>query len=416
MLIRIIILLSILLTLCFGDNSAYAEEAVAEEATAKEAKAEPAISAPSSVPVLPVPPTASPTVPPIPPLVAPPPTVPTLPGTVPSPSPQGSSSGGVVQPQAPQMPSIPSPPGLPTLGSSSSSSGGLSSPPPPPVVPLPTKEKEVEKISLKKEVVPKKDFWKKKNKNHKTQVMSEKVYRKEYNKENNHLPKAVYKEDLNAVTFMAAHKGDLHALRALLDGGVSTEIRDANGNTPLIAAIEGGQTHAASVLVLRGARLDARNKQNESALSIAKNMERFDLVDLLKKASDWDPGDRRYPSQIGVTAYQEVGVDIKQAYRAPQEKKAKKATKKSTPKIKQEKKQKPLEGAKDDFVSKQEQKLKEIEKKIDSNVTKDKSDAKGKAESKLPQIEMPKLPPPPVLLEAPKGDLPKPEPITAPKQ
>ena len=51
----------------------------------------------------------------------------------------------------------------------------------------------------------------------------------------------------------AAREGDLTRLKSLLDSGADPNRRDANGSTPLIEAVAGGQAAAARALVAAGA-------------------------------------------------------------------------------------------------------------------------------------------------------------------
>ena len=67
----------------------------------------------------------------------------------------------------------------------------------------------------------------------------------------------------------AAARGDLAAVRSLLDGGASITARDASARTALIAAAYGGHLEVAEALIARGADVNAKDNPVQSAYLIA---------------------------------------------------------------------------------------------------------------------------------------------------
>jgi len=67
----------------------------------------------------------------------------------------------------------------------------------------------------------------------------------------------------------AAARGDLGAVRSLLDGGASIAARDASRRTALIAAAYGGHLEVAEALIARDADVNAKDNTVQSAYLIA---------------------------------------------------------------------------------------------------------------------------------------------------
>jgi ankyrin repeat protein len=99
-------------------------------------------------------------------------------------------------------------------------------------------------------------------------------------------------EDVNQVgnfgnypIHVAAVRGALHELKALLDAGADVNAVGEKGNTPLHHAVGQGHTEAVKWLVARGARPTVKNKWGASALDVAKLYKRDDLIELLEGTS-----------------------------------------------------------------------------------------------------------------------------------
>src|SRR5690606_19452991 len=115
----------------------------------------------------------------------------------------------------------------------------------------------------------------------KTQVLPSSIYRKDYQARNAHLPKAVYREDLEQALFAAVGRGDLNAIRALLDQGVNIEAKNAIGDTPLTHATVNGQLGSLRVLLGRGANPDAPNAHGITAMTAAAERGNTGMVEAL---------------------------------------------------------------------------------------------------------------------------------------
>jgi ankyrin repeat protein len=80
---------------------------------------------------------------------------------------------------------------------------------------------------------------------------------------------------------VAATRGNLDEIYALVDGGADINAAGELGNTPLHEATSQGHYDAVRVLLLLGARTDIRNEWGQTALDIASLRKREKLVDLL---------------------------------------------------------------------------------------------------------------------------------------
>ncbi len=121
--------------------------------------------------------------------------------------------------------------------------------------------------------------------NYKTQIPSRKITKKEYDKQNRHLPKLVTEADLDYYLFLAAARNNLDGVRAMLDAGKNPNIMTKNGDTPLMAALSAGNNEVAELLILRGADVTMENKNGNTALHIASHTGRAQLVPSLIQAN-----------------------------------------------------------------------------------------------------------------------------------
>jgi hypothetical protein len=136
-------------------------------------------------------------------------------------------------------------------------------------------------------------FWK--NHDFRTQVLPEVINRKEYESRNAHLPKALYKEDLQQLLFVAVARGDLNAIRSLLNNGVDVEAKNAIGDTPLVHASVNGQAGAVRVLLARGANPNNPNVHGMTAMQVAAERGREDIIDALFEMGAKATADYRNP-------------------------------------------------------------------------------------------------------------------------
>lgn len=122
-------------------------------------------------------------------------------------------------------------------------------------------------------------------KDYKVQKLPKPVSSKAYNKDNQHLPKAVYNEDHYKMFFVAAMNGNLKGLHALRPYIEDIDAQDASGDTPLIKAILSGRIKSVRFLLANNANPDILNKSGVAGLHIAASMNRPDIIDALKAKS-----------------------------------------------------------------------------------------------------------------------------------
>lgn len=84
-----------------------------------------------------------------------------------------------------------------------------------------------------------------------------------------------------AALMRSARDGEVGELRRLVSGGVSPNVRDVGGFTPLMAAVVNDQVPAARVLLERGAAINARAHGGITALMLAVINDRPDAMTLL---------------------------------------------------------------------------------------------------------------------------------------
>lgn len=102
---------------------------------------------------------------------------------------------------------------------------------------------------LSPSIVPKEtDF------NYKRNLLSEAVYRTEYDKNNRHLPRRITRDDYANLLFNSVAQNDVNATRALLNAGVSLKTTNPYGETPLMLAKRLRVTQVVALLEARGAQ------------------------------------------------------------------------------------------------------------------------------------------------------------------
>lgn len=84
--------------------------------------------------------------------------------------------------------------------------------------------------------------------------------------------------------YSLSYQGDVASLRVFLDAGMSPNLAESSGVTPLMGAAKGNQYEAARMLINAGADVNARASHNRTALGMAKAGNFTKLVELLKDA------------------------------------------------------------------------------------------------------------------------------------
>jgi hypothetical protein len=131
---------------------------------------------------------------------------------------------------------------------------------------------------------------------YKTQYLPDIIYRKEYDKNNYHLPKSLDTADLERSLFDTAGAGDINGVRAILDTKlVSPDVRNNYGNTPLMNAALHDRVDTVRLLLAREANPNLQNDLGLTALHIAAEKGRTDIVKALL-AMKADPNLKDYYS------------------------------------------------------------------------------------------------------------------------
>lgn len=116
---------------------------------------------------------------------------------------------------------------------------------------------------------------------YRTQKPSSLISKKQYSYENSHLPPVVYTEEYIQLLFDSASGGNIDVLRSMVKYFRDTEVRDADGNTPLIYATMAGNARSVSAMLGMDAGTGAKNFDGISALYTAAYVSRPDLVEML---------------------------------------------------------------------------------------------------------------------------------------
>ena len=81
---------------------------------------------------------------------------------------------------------------------------------------------------------------------------------------------------------VAACRGDVAEVRALLDGGAHIDARGEHGHTALHEAVSQGHVEVVRLLLSRGASRAERNDWGRTALDLARSMGRAEIAALLE--------------------------------------------------------------------------------------------------------------------------------------
>lgn len=109
------------------------------------------------------------------------------------------------------------------------------------------------------------------------------IYKRNYNKLNKHLPKKIYLEDYKNLIFKIIEKDKINVLNTLISIVGSTEIRNNNGDTPLIYAIKKNKINSIRYLIMKGSNIDAKDNKGNTAFLIALQNKRNDIINIIKE-------------------------------------------------------------------------------------------------------------------------------------
>lgn len=82
----------------------------------------------------------------------------------------------------------------------------------------------------------------------------------------------------------ACEKGDLAAVKALLDKGVNVNARDKDGREPVIEATYWQHADIVRLLIEKGANVNAKKVDGTSALAFAINLHNKEIEQMLRRA------------------------------------------------------------------------------------------------------------------------------------
>lgn len=112
------------------------------------------------------------------------------------------------------------------------------------------------------------------------------ISKKSYSKENSYLPQAVYIEEHVHLLFNSIERGNIEVARALLGKYKGVDVRDREGDTPLIYAVMAGNAQITSMLLGMYANVDVHNVYGTTPLHAAAQGGRPDLAQMLIKAGE----------------------------------------------------------------------------------------------------------------------------------
>jgi|GEM_PF-2864351 len=120
-------------------------------------------------------------------------------------------------------------------------------------------------------------------------AQSKSVYKRQYDKLNEHLPTTVFIDDYSKQLFYCIKKNNLVCLRGIISKleklGLTTQevlkLRNKLGDTPLIYAVKQGEVDIVRFLLLQGADPKAVNDSLQSPIDIAIERGRVDMINAI---------------------------------------------------------------------------------------------------------------------------------------
>lgn len=117
--------------------------------------------------------------------------------------------------------------------------------------------------------------------NYQRVVLPPSIYKREYDPENRHLPKATTREDYDRQLFGVVAANDVNATRAFLDMGKSVNLENAKGETLLMTAVRYGALDTMRLLLARGADPRKAGSGGVTALQLAEASGQRAMVEVL---------------------------------------------------------------------------------------------------------------------------------------
>jgi len=95
----------------------------------------------------------------------------------------------------------------------------------------------------------------------------------------------IYEDYFLTLLGLAAEKGHVKVLRAMLDAGADINAGDTWGGTPLFHAAEEGHTATVEMLLAAGAKVNVKRRDGTTAVSVARENGHIELAEKLERLS-----------------------------------------------------------------------------------------------------------------------------------
>ena len=165
-----------------------------------------------------------------------------------------------------------------------------------PVVEKPKLEEKPIKIEKSKSKKSKKKGKKSKQKivkakkpvfaNYRNDILPDTIYKKSYDNYNKHLPIAYYSNDYDKLLFISAQRDDIEGLRALLNSGRSLNIKNPQGDTPLLVAVKSNAINTTRLLLAHHANPNQSGANGITPIQVARNNGNYQIARALEEATN----------------------------------------------------------------------------------------------------------------------------------
>ena len=88
------------------------------------------------------------------------------------------------------------------------------------------------------------------------------------------------------INYWAKYSGDLEALKLLIKCNVDINVRDSYGYTPLMRCIKNNDIESSVVLIKNGANLNIKNFDGKTAVQLAADLHKFDILNFIESKYD----------------------------------------------------------------------------------------------------------------------------------